>query len=62
MITGPELEGLQQYSNALMARLREEVPGITGIVLFLFGLTMTFVGSEPNLKRRLLRSRQAARA
>jgi hydrophobic/amphiphilic exporter-1 (mainly G- bacteria), HAE1 family len=29
VITGPELEGLQQYSNALMTRLREEVPGIT---------------------------------
>jgi HAE1 family hydrophobic/amphiphilic exporter-1 len=29
VITGPELEGLQDYSNALMARLREEVPGIT---------------------------------
>ncbi len=29
VITGPELEGLQQYSDALMARLREEVPGIT---------------------------------
>jgi hypothetical protein len=29
VITGPELEGLQEYSDALMARLREEVPGIT---------------------------------
>jgi HAE1 family hydrophobic/amphiphilic exporter-1 len=29
VITGPELEGLQEYSDALMARLRQEVPGIT---------------------------------
>jgi HAE1 family hydrophobic/amphiphilic exporter-1 len=29
VITGPELEGLQRYSDALMARLREDVPGIT---------------------------------
>jgi HAE1 family hydrophobic/amphiphilic exporter-1 len=29
VITGPELEGLQEYSDALMARLREDVPGIT---------------------------------
>ncbi|HUF90540.1 MAG TPA: efflux RND transporter permease subunit [Gemmatimonadota bacterium] len=29
VITGPELEGLQEHSDQLMARLREVVPGIT---------------------------------
>jgi HAE1 family hydrophobic/amphiphilic exporter-1 len=29
VITGPELEGLDQHSQALMERLRQQVPGIT---------------------------------
>lgn len=31
VITGPELEGLDSYSETLMARLREEIPGITDL-------------------------------
>jgi membrane-bound serine protease (ClpP class) len=38
------------------------LPGITGIVLFLFGLTMTFVGSEPSGLPGILPSMAGTRA